>query len=96
MSEPVAEAMTKMRQFMFERVYTNKEAKSEETKAERLVVTLYDYFLRHMEKLPDEYRRLINVGEPLEKVVCDFIASMTDRYAIALYEELYIPKSWNR
>lgn len=96
MSEPVGEAMMKMRQFMFERVYTNREAKSEETKAERLVVTLYDYFLRHMEKLPDEYKRLINVGEPLEKVVCDYIASMTDRYAIALYEELYIPKSWNR
>ena len=96
MSEPVADAMMKMRQFMFERVYTNPEAKSEESKAERLVITLYDYYLKHLDKLPDEYKALINGGELDEKVVCDYIGAMSDRYAISLYEEIYIPKSWNR
>ena len=96
MSEPVADAMMKMRQFMFERVYKNPEAKSEESKAERLVITLYDYYLKHLDKLPDEYKALINGGELDEKVVCDYIGAMSDRYAISLYEEIYIPKSWNR
>lgn len=94
-SEPVAGAMTALRQFMFERVYQNKEAKSEEGKAEMLVETLYEYFLHHMELLPKELTALLEVGEKKEQIVCDYIASMTDRFAIALYEEIYIPKSWH-
>jgi len=96
MSPPVAEAMRRMRQFMFDRVYTNPDAKSEEDKAERLMVTLYEYFFKNIDKLPEEYKGLINAGEPTEKVVCDYVGAMSDRYAISLYEEIYIPKSWNR
>lgn len=95
MSEPVAQAMGKLRQFMFERVYQNKEAKSEEEKAEILVQTLYNYYRRHLELLPQDYINLIRRGEPEEKVVCDYIGAMTDRFAIARYEEIYIPKSWH-
>lgn len=95
MSEPVAEAMRKLRSFMFERVYQNPEAKSEESKAEMLVETLYTHYLKHFEELPADMRRMADAGEPAEKIVCDYIAAMTDRFAIAVYEELYIPKSWH-
>lgn len=95
MSEPVAEAMQKLRQFMFERVYMNREAKSEEGKAEQLMETLYEHYLRHIDELPPELLRMLDAGEPKEKVVCDHVGAMTDRFAIATYEELYIPKSWH-
>lgn len=96
MSEPVAQAMTKIRQFMFERVYKNPVAKSEEGKAEMLMETLYQHFLKHLDDLPEEYLNLLSVGEPREKVVCDYVGAMTDRFAIAVYEDIYIPKSWQR
>ena len=95
MSEPVAEAMKKLRQFMFERVYQNPEAKSEEGKAEMLMKTLYHHFLTHIDVLPADYLRMIDEGEERERVVCDYVGAMTDRFAIATYEELYIPKSWH-
>lgn len=95
MSEPVAQAMKSLRQFMFERVYQNKEAKSEEGKAEMLMQTLYKYYIGHLELLSDDLLRLIEKGEPEEKIVCDYIGAMTDRFAIAKYEEIYIPRSWH-
>ena len=95
MSEPVHKAMVQIRQFMFERVYQNSEAKSEEGKAEMLVKTLYQYYMKHVEVLPRDLLRMLEEGEPKEKIVCDYIGAMTDRFAIATYEELYIPKSWH-
>lgn len=95
MSPEVEGAMKKLRAFMFERVYQNPEAKGEEGKAEVLMETLYEHFLYHYDKMPLEYLRLMDRGEPLEKVVCDYVGAMTDRFAIATYEELYIPKSWH-
>ena len=95
MSEPVAEAMQKMRRFMFDRVYQNPIAKSEEKKAGELMKTLYCHFLKHVDSLPLEYKNLISEGESLEQVVCDYVGAMTDRYAISVYEELYIPKCWS-
>ncbi len=94
MSEPVAEAMKKIRQFMFERVYKNPEAKAEEGKAEVLMETLYQHYLKNVDDLPEEFLNLISEGEPREKVVCDYVGAMSDRFAIAVYEEIYIPKSW--
>ena len=95
MSPPVSEAMKNLRRFMFERVYQNKDAKSEEGKAEMLIQTLYNYYRHHLEKLPEDYGNLIRRGEAEELVVCDYIGAMTDRFAIAKYEEIYIPKSWH-
>ena len=95
MSQPVADAMAALRRFMFERVYQNREAKSEERKAEGLVETLYDYYLHHLELLPKELLALVEQGERKEQAVCDHISSMTDRFAIAQYEEIYIPKTWH-
>ena len=95
MSEPVADAMMKLRKFMFERVYQNPEAKSEEGKAEVLMETLYQYYLKNIDDLPEEFLTLLSEGEPRERVVCDYVGAMSDRFAIAQYEEIYIPKSWH-
>lgn len=95
MSEPVAEAMQKLRRFMFERVYQNSEAKSEEGKAEVLMETLYLYYMKHVDELPEEFLNLLSEGESRERVVCDYVGAMSDRFAIAKYEEIYIPKSWH-
>jgi dGTPase len=95
MSPEVEEAMRNMRHFMFQHVYKNPLAKSEEGKAESLIVTLYEYYMDHTEKLPNFLFKLLDDGEPLEKIVCDYISSMTDRFAIAQYQELYIPKTWH-
>lgn len=94
MSESIENAMQAMRQFMTERVYRNPVAKSEEGKAEVLMETLYGHFMKHVGELPEEFRNLLSEGEPIEQVVCDYVGSMTDRFAVALYEDIYIPKSW--
>lgn len=96
LSPPVEEAMRSLRRFMFERVYTNPEAKNQESKAEMLIESLYAYYCRRLELLPAGLRALMEEkGEPKERVVCDFVGSMTDRYAVAKYEEIYIPQSWH-
>ena len=96
MSPPVAQAMTRLRQFMTYNVYHNPVAKSEESKAEMLMETLYDYYLHNIDVLPKEFRKMLEAGDHREVVVCDYIGAMTDRFAIAKYEEIYIPKSWDR
>ena len=57
--------------------------------------TLYEHFLNHLDSIPEEYKNLISEGEAPEQVICDYVGAMTDRYAISLYEDLYIPKSWS-
>jgi len=96
MSDDVELGMRNLRQFMYDRVYCNPTAKCEEDKAVSLVKTLYEYYMRHTDALPKFFVELGFQGEPREKVVCDYISSMTDRFAISLYEELYIPKFWMR
>ncbi len=94
MSEPVAKAMKDLRQFMFDNVYTNPKVKSEEKKAVDLVKTLYEHYSSHIDEMTGEMKLMLDRGEDKDRVVCDYISSMTDRYAIALYEDLFIPKSW--
>ena len=95
MSEEVDNAMKNLRRFMFERVYNNPQAKGEEDKAEQLMVTLYEYYMKNTALLPQEYQRMMYDGEQKERVVCDYVGAMTDRFAIAKYEEIYIPKCWH-
>ncbi len=95
MSEPMFRAMMDMREFMFENVYQNPVAKGEEAKAEMLMETLYQHFIRHIDDLPEEYLDLLSEGEAKEQVICDYVGAMTDRFAVATYEEIYIPKSWS-
>ena len=95
MSEEVAEAMKGLRKFMFENVYRSKKVKQDEEldKIRNMLFFLYDYFLKNPEKLPKE--RLDMVDEwGLEEVVKDQIAGMTDRYAVNMFSEIFIPKGW--
>lgn len=94
MSEEVDRAMRALRNFMFDKVYSNPIAKGEEDKAVSLVKTLYEYYMNHTYELPKFFVELGLRGEPRELVVCDYISSMTDRFAISLYNELYVPKFW--
>ena len=94
MSKKVAKAMKDIRQFMFENVYQNNVAKGEEKKAETLMETLYNHFLKNFDLLPEELKARVDLGDPKEQLVCDYVGSMTDRYAISLYEDIYSPKVW--
>lgn len=94
MSDEVGKAMSDIRSFMFERVYINPAAKSEESKAESLMKTLYEYFMNHFDKLPKYLLELYEKGDSKEQIVCDHVGAMTDRYAISVYEDIYIPKVW--
>lgn len=95
-SPEVKDAMYGLRSFMFASVYTNPIAKGQESKAESLVKHLYEYYIEHIDSLPLDYRQLITKkGESLERVVCDYIAGMTDHYAIEIFREANIPKFWS-
>ena len=95
MSEPVQKAFDAFRVFMFENVYTNPKAKGEESRAMGIVEQLFAYYMKHPELLPDYLkRRMTQFGDSKERVVCDYISSMSDRFAIARYQEIYIPKCW--
>lgn len=95
MSKDVEKAMFDLRAWMYKHVYTNQVAKSQEGKAEALVETLYYHFLTNIDKLPEEYQKLIALGETRERAVTDYISSMTDRYAVGLYNDLFIPIPWH-
>ena len=90
------QAFQELRRFMFQDLYTNPVAKSEEVKAERLIGMLYEEFMEHEDWLPAEYQRFIEQGEPKETVICDYIAGMTDNYAIDMAKKIFIPKSWSK
>ena len=94
MSEEIGGAMQDLRKFMFQKVYTNPAAKGEEAKAERLLCELYAHYMGHIEILPEQYQRMHSEGEKKERVVCDYISGMTDRYAVAKYREFFLPKAW--
>ena len=96
MSEEVAEAMRGIRKFMFENVYRNPVAKHEEDKAVEMLKKLYTYYLEHEELIPEEFMRLSMLyGDTKEQIICDYIAGMTDNYAVRKFQEIFIPESWN-
>lgn len=94
MSKEIEAAMVGLRKFMFDHVYTSPIAKAEETKAKKLLVALYEYYNDNISLLPEEYLKLIENGEKKEQVVCDYIAGMTDPYAISTYRNIFEPKAW--
>lgn len=78
---------------MFKRVYLNKTAKAEEEKANHVVRALFKYYSEHIDKLPEEFKMYIDEdGE--ERIVADYIACMTDRYAVNDYVRIFVPKDW--
>jgi dGTPase len=96
LSDGMFETLMKLRTYMFENVYVNSIAKTEEGKAQALVRRLFEYYVSNTEKLPAEYVAMIEKGsDEKERVVCDFIAGMTDNYAVKTYTELAIPQMWS-
>lgn len=93
MEPEIKEASLRLRSFLFASVYTNPAAKGEEGKAEDILERLYHYFVENPKKLPEEFARQME-REPVERVVCDYLAGMTDRYAMRIYQELFLPKAW--
>ena len=91
----IRDAQLLLERFMFENVYTNPVAKGQEAKAEALVQRLYEYYLADPDRLPAFYQGLLE-QYPKERVICDYIAGMTDQYAVGLYEELFIPRFWTK
>ena len=93
MTPEIEQTMQALRQFMFERVYKNPVAKGEESKARRILQELYTYYIAHPEALPQDFQPQLTF-EGLPRVVCDYIAGMTDKYAMYKYDELFIPTGW--
>ena len=93
MSAEIHEATTKLREFLFERVYFNQAARTEEKKVGQILEQLYQYFIINEHLLLPEYEPII-LNEGIERAVCDYIAGMTDRYAIHKYCELFVPNTW--
>jgi len=93
LSDSVSKAFLELRQYMFEHVYLNPEAKKEETKARMIVIDLYNYYAEHPEALPKELFELYESGEG-NAAVKDYIAGMTDRYAVTKYKGIFIPTFW--
>ena len=94
MTEPYGSAMLEMRRFLYERVYTNPMAKSEDEKVINMLAFLFDYYYNNIDMLPVEYPKHLD-SDGKERIVCDHIAGMTDRYAITTFEDLFVPKSWH-
>ena len=91
MSPEIFEALDMLRDFMFERVYLRPEAAAEQEKAVGLIRALFAYYLEHPDEVPEEYRR---APGDLATRIADHIAGMTDRYALRIYEQLFLPRGW--
>lgn len=93
MTDDVWQATDALRTFMFQNVYENKTAKSEDEKAKALLESLYSYFCERPELMPEPYFGNIET-DGVGRCVCDYISGMTDRHAIDLYTKLFVPRVW--
>ncbi|MDE5990816.1 MAG: HD domain-containing protein, partial [Clostridia bacterium] len=87
------QATEKLHKFMFDRVYLNSKAKSQEAKANKMIVFIFEYYLNNLDKLPDFYKTLLD-DHPADRVVCDYISSFTDRYCVRIFSQLFVPDGW--
>lgn len=94
MSEEMRQTLKELRAFMFRHVYASDIAVAEHKKAEKIVGDLFDYYLEYPEEMSGEFQALLDDGDPVRQVVCDYIACMTDRFAVAKYKTLFIPQEW--
>jgi dGTPase len=93
MEEPIKAAHDKLRSFLYENVYENPVAKSEEKKARSLIETLFEYYIKHPNEMTDEYRGIAE-KRGAHRAVTDYISGMTDGYAMERFENLFIPRVW--
>ena len=94
LTPPVEKALKDLRSFMFERVYRNPIAKGEEQKARAMLQRLFEYYVTHPDALPEDFQPQMSF-DGLDRTVCDYIAGMTDKYAVDKYTEIFIPAGWN-
>ncbi len=94
LSPKVDEALKQLRSFMFEKVYRNPIAKGEEGKAKAMLTKLFEYYVAHPEALPEDFQPQMSF-DGLERTVCDYIAGMTDNYAVDKYSQIFIPTGWH-
>ena len=95
LEEETEAAMLELRDFMFRRVYLNPVAKGEEYKGQGILQQLYYYFVEHADDLPPDYMQ-IAMAESAERAACDYVAGMTDRFAVDTFTHLFIPRGWNK
>ena len=96
MSVEMGSKTEKLRSFMFDNVYLNSKAKTEDDKAEYIITELYHHYLTNVDKLPLEYQSYDLVKSSIEDRICDYIAGMTDRYVMSLFTNIFIPKGWEK
>ncbi len=89
----IEDSFDKLNDFMFENVYTNPVCKGEESKAMDMVKWLFKYYCDHPDKMTADVKHILE-REGIERAVTDYIAGMTDRYAVSVFNELFVPKSW--
>ena len=94
LSPKVDTALRELRSFMFERVYRNPVAKGEESKAKDMLCRLYEYYYRNPQMIPGDFQPQLSF-DGMERTICDYIAGMTDNYAVDKYTELFIPMGWH-
>ncbi len=93
LSPEVDGALKDLRSFMFDHVYRNPVAKGEESKAKDMLKRLYEYYYTHPQALPEDFQPQMSF-DGLERTVCDYIAGMTDNYAVDKFTEIFIPAGW--
>jgi dGTPase len=95
LSQKVSEAMASLRQFLYDHVYRSDQVHRQFVKAKKILSELYYYLLENEGVLREELRKMemgaLPTGTDLERQVCDFVASITDRYALNLYEDIFFP-----
>ncbi|MCL2662394.1 MAG: deoxyguanosinetriphosphate triphosphohydrolase [Oscillospiraceae bacterium] len=93
LSSPLTEVLNNFRSFMYENVYLNMKAKREESKVYGIVSELFRFYFQSPGELPEDYRRIAE-QDGLQRAVSDYVSGMTDKYAVHVYEMLFIPEAW--
>jgi len=95
MSPHILKATNELREFMYQKVYLDSRAKADDSKVRTMIEMLYQHFMRHPQQIPADLLRVNQErNEPIERAVVDYIAGMTDRYAIKVFNDLYVPRTW--
>lgn len=94
MDEATFDAFNKLHSFLYEHVYSNRTAKAEEDKVQNFVAALFEYFCKNPQELPRDYLKIYE-REGAMRAACDYVAGMTDRFALATYNRLFVPKYWD-
>ncbi|WP_350344759.1 deoxyguanosinetriphosphate triphosphohydrolase [Proteinivorax tanatarense] len=91
----IKKSMNELREFLFNKVYLNSPAKTQEHKAKNMITQLYHLFLQNPQKMESKIHKNLFDTDNMERKVCDYIAGMTDRYIVTVYKQHFIPSGWS-